>query len=264
MKLDIKVGIYLNCRFNHLKSNVILDRLVFRKHYGLAIQIAKHLKLPESRILEHWAFHKVVHDKSNVSTRGKSLHYSIELIILTFNLQTTMTLREKFPTNYVCRAFRAFHFVILRRKPRNRDEKILRLKWVDAPPECWIDFLKFFHFQLLEFEPKSSLQVPLLLKLGENKKALLSATNSGDTDLVYTVLLQLKETTQLADFQMIIRNFPMAQNLYKKYCHLNSKSALQEIFNQEDDFVAQAEFALREGISREVNISFIILFRGNR
>lgn len=43
---------------------MVLDRLVFRKHYGLAIQIAKHLKLPESRILEHWAFHKVTYDKS--------------------------------------------------------------------------------------------------------------------------------------------------------------------------------------------------------
>lgn len=100
-------------------------------------------------------------------------------------------------------------------------------------------------------EPKSSLQVPLLLKLGENKRALLSATQSGDTDLVYTVLLQLKETTQMADFQMIIRKFPMAQNLYKKYCHLYSKSALQEIYNQEDDHLSLAEFALKEGI--EVN-----------
>lgn len=98
-------------------------------------------------------------------------------------------------------------------------------------------------------ETKSSLQVPLLLKLGESKRALMSATKSGDTDLVYTVLLQLKETTQLADFQMIIRNFPTAQNLYKKYCNLNCKTALQEIFNQEDDFVAQAEYALREGIA---------------
>lgn len=51
-------------RFNRLKPHVALDRLVFRKHYGLAIQIAKHLKLPESRILEHWAFHKVTYDKS--------------------------------------------------------------------------------------------------------------------------------------------------------------------------------------------------------
>lgn len=104
-------------------------------------------------------------------------------------------------------------------------------------------------FQLLEMETKCSLQVPLLLKLGESKRALMSATKSGDTDLIYTVLLQLKETTQLADFQMIIRTFPTAQNLYKKYCNLNCKSALQEIFNQEDDFVAQAEYALRDGIA---------------
>lgn len=101
-------------------------------------------------------------------------------------------------------------------------------------------------------ESKSSLQVPLLLKLGESKRALMSATKSGDTDLIYTVLLQLKETTQLADFQMIVRTFPTAQNLYKKYCNLNSKTALQEIFNQEDDFVAQAEYAFREGIAVKI------------
>lgn len=52
-------------RFLHLKPDVILGRLVFRKHYAIAIQVAKHLKLPESWILEHWAYHKVINDKSN-------------------------------------------------------------------------------------------------------------------------------------------------------------------------------------------------------
>lgn len=101
----------------------------------------------------------------------------------------------------------------------------------------------------MELEPKPSLQVPLLLTLGESKRALMSATKSGDTDLISTVLLQLKAATPLADFQMMVRTFPVAQHLYKKYCHLNSKTALQEIFNQEDDFVAQAEFALHDGIA---------------
>lgn len=63
MKLIEFIGLF---RFNRLKPHVVLDRLVFRKHYGLAIQIAKHLKLPESRILEHWAFHKVTYDKSKL------------------------------------------------------------------------------------------------------------------------------------------------------------------------------------------------------
>lgn len=105
-----------------------------------------------------------------------------------------------------------------------------------------------FWSQLLELEPKSHRQVPLLLKLGENKKALQSATFSGDTDLVYTVLLQLKKSTHLAEFQLIIREFPMAQNLYAKYCQHFSESNWQEIDNQEDKHVAKAEFALREGI----------------
>lgn len=57
------------CRFIHLSPNVVLDRLVFRKHYGLAIQIAKHMKLTESRILEHWATHQVQHVKGEWGIR---------------------------------------------------------------------------------------------------------------------------------------------------------------------------------------------------
>lgn len=51
-------------QFNHLQASLIIARLVFRKHYAIAIQIAKHLKLPEHKILEHWAMYKVEHDKS--------------------------------------------------------------------------------------------------------------------------------------------------------------------------------------------------------
>lgn len=68
-------------RFYHLKPNVILDRLVFRKHYGLAIHIAKHLKLPESRILEHWAFHKVIHDKSEYIKCVDASHFRYQCLI---------------------------------------------------------------------------------------------------------------------------------------------------------------------------------------
>ena len=85
---------------------------------------------------------------------------------------------------------------------------------------------------LLELELNQSLQVPLLLKLNENKKALLAATQSGDTDLVYMVLMQLKETTALAKFQMTIRDYPLAHNLYKKYCQLNNVTALKDIYLQ--------------------------------
>jgi len=38
-------------------------------------------------------------------------------------------------------------------------------------------------FQLLDYEPKASRQVPLLLKMGKDQHALSKAIESGDTDL---------------------------------------------------------------------------------
>lgn len=112
---------------------------------------------------------------------------------------------------------------------------------------------------LLELEPNQSLQVPLLLKLGEDKKALLAATQSGDTDLVYMVLMHLRENTQLSKFQMIIRDYTLAQNLYKKYCQMANVQALKDIYLQEDDFLSQAEMALEEGLETPLNLDSTLM-----
>lgn len=205
-------------QFNHLKPNVILDRLIFRKYYGLAIQIAKHLKLSESRILKHWAFYKVKNDKDDREVVNK--------------------IGEKL------------------RNPLEQDVRFSDI--AKRAEECGRRDLALM---LLQKETNPSLKVPLLLKLEENKNALLAATQSGDTGLIYTVLLKLKTSTHLSDFLMIIRCSPIAQNLFKKYCMEFSVSVLKDIFNQEDDFLSQAQFNLRECIAAaptlESNLSSI-------
>lgn len=57
-------------------------------------------------------------------------------------------------------------------------------------------------FQLIDYEPRAHQQVPLLLKLGEERAALHKAVESGNTDLVYTVILHLRENMTLGDFQV--------------------------------------------------------------
>uniref|UniRef100_A0A182LTD4 Vacuolar protein sorting-associated protein 16 homolog n=1 Tax=Anopheles culicifacies TaxID=139723 RepID=A0A182LTD4_9DIPT len=150
-------------RFNHLQPVVILDRLVFRKYYGLSIHIAKYLKLQETRILEHWAFQKIIHDKNDDEVARK--------IAAKFS---SAGLRE--PMSYA-----------------NVADK---------------------------------------------------AQQIGKTKLAIT----MKNTSALAKFHMTIRRYPLAQNLYKKYCQLNSLSTLKDIHSQEDDFLSQAELALREAL----------------
>lgn len=56
--------------------------------------------------------------------------------------------------------------------------------------------------QLIDYEPRAHQQVPLLLTLGEERAALHKAVDSGNTDLVYTVILHLRENMTLGDFQV--------------------------------------------------------------
>lgn len=211
------IGIPLTmAQFYHLTPAVLIDRLVFRKHYGLAIQIAKHLNLSECRIMEHWAYHKIMYENNDNEIIQK--------------------IADKFRDSISL----GISFCTIAKKAEEVGKTKLAI-------------------QLLELEPNQSLQVPLLLKLGESKKALLAATQSGSTDLIYMVLLQLKESTPLSKFQMIIREFPLAQNLYKKYCQLNNITALKEIHLQEDDFSAQAEMALDEALDSAIKLESSLL-----
>ncbi|XP_048000974.1 vacuolar protein sorting-associated protein 16 homolog [Leguminivora glycinivorella] len=105
---------------------------------------------------------------------------------------------------------------------------------------------KALAIKILEYESHSKLQVPLLLQLGEGPTALLKATASGDTDLVYIVLLHLKEKMGKHEFELTIRSFPLAHALYIKYCGTHNREALRKVLVQEDDFPAQAAAHVRD------------------
>ncbi|XP_065372038.1 vacuolar protein sorting-associated protein 16 homolog [Calliphora vicina] len=204
-------------QFLHLKPDVILGRLVFRKHYAIAIQVAKHLKLPESWILEHWAYHKVINDKNDHEVARK--------------------ITEKFKNPSV----EGISFCNIAEKAHaaGRDELAIKL---------------------LELEPRASLQVPLLLKLGKYDRAVQSATQSGDTELVATILLEIKKKMMLTNFHMIIREYPMALNIYKKMMNEWSRTALYDIYNTEDDHKSIAEYHFRNALESETlesNLSII-------
>lgn len=58
---------------------------------------------------------------------------------------------------------------------------------------------------LLNLEQQTSLHVPLLLKMGEIKLALKYSTESGDTELITSVLLELNKRMILPEVHVSIR-----------------------------------------------------------
>uniref|UniRef100_A0A8C3WQW2 Vacuolar protein sorting-associated protein 16 homolog n=1 Tax=Catagonus wagneri TaxID=51154 RepID=A0A8C3WQW2_9CETA len=167
---DYHIGIPLTySQYKQLTIQVLLDRLVLRRLYPLAIQICEYLRLPEvqgvSRILAHWACYK-----------------------------------------------------------------------------------------LLEYEPRSGEQVPLLLKMKRSKLALSKAIESGDTDLVFTVLLHLKNELNRGDFFMTLRNQPMALSLYRQFCKHQELETLKDLYNQDDNHQELGSFHIRASYTTEEHV----------
>ncbi|KAK8776254.1 hypothetical protein V5799_030401 [Amblyomma americanum] len=99
--------------------------------------------------------------------------------------------------------------------------------------------------KLLDCEPRASEQVPILVELGQEERALVKAIESGDTDLVYMVMLKLKEMKPM-HLDMIIRAYPVAWSLYLKVCKEWDLQKLESLHDQEDNFAGIAECKIIE------------------
>lgn len=104
----------------------------------------------------------------------------------------------------------------------------------------------------MDFEHRASEQIPLLLKLGQELQALIKAVESGDPNLIYYVLVVLKENYSTDKFYMTIRNYPSVNALYAKLCRTIQMGSLEQIYEQEDNFSAQAMLSVRDSYRAEV------------
>lgn len=83
---------------------------------------------------------------------------------------------------------------------------------------------------LVEHEPRSSKQVPLLLSIGEEDTALTKATESGDTDLVYLVLFHIWQKRPSLEFFGTIQARSLARDLFVTYTRCYKRELLTEFF----------------------------------
>lgn len=193
---DSYVGFPLtHTQFKQMTLQVLIDRLVHRRLYPLAIEVCRYLKIPDfqgvSRVLRHWASCKVQ--------------------------QTDL------PDEAVARAI----CVKVGDTPGVSYSHIAAKAYECGRPELAI--------KLLESEARSGEQVPLLLKMKRSQLALSKAVESGDTDLVFTVVSFLKNEMNRGDFFMTLRNQPLALSLYRQFCRVQESQTLKDLLNQDDD-----------------------------
>lgn len=90
--------------------------------------------------------------------------------------------------------------------------------------------------ELLDYEPRSAEQVPLLMKMGKTDVALQKAIESGETELIYSVTTYMRDHLQSTEFLMKIRLYPAAASLLTKICKTQDRSFLTKLYIQDDKF----------------------------
>uniref|UniRef100_A0A3Q1FNI9 Vacuolar protein sorting-associated protein 16 homolog n=1 Tax=Acanthochromis polyacanthus TaxID=80966 RepID=A0A3Q1FNI9_9TELE len=200
---ESSVGLPLtHAQFKQMTLQVLIDRLVYRQFYPLAIEICRYLKIPDyqgvSRVLKHWASCKV--QQKDLSDEAIARAVCVKV-------------GDSPGVSYSDIAAKAY--------------------------ECGRTELAI---KLLDFEARSGEQVPLLLKMKRSQLALSKAVESGDTDLVYTVVNYLKNEMNRGDFFMTLRNQPVALSLYRQFCKLQEQETLKDLYNQDDNHQELANY----------------------
>jgi len=142
------------------------------------------------------------------------------------------------------------HWACAKIKTFTDDEEILSKLIIDKltstnegkPSLCYTEIAKEAYrsgmpklaTKLLDFESQAANQVPLLISMQEDELSLKKAIESGDTDLIYLVILHLHRKLPIAEFFKIINEKPLACNLLEVYCKQQNLPLLKDFYYQAD------------------------------
>ncbi|KAG8530362.1 uncharacterized protein KY384_004864 [Bacidia gigantensis] len=202
---DYKVGLPMtHYQYKLLTPEKLIQRLVNRREYRLALRLSNFLRLPTNKIFVHWASQSVrLSQADEEALCGK----------------VVSRLASK----------RGISFETIARAAYDEGRSYLATK-------------------LLHHESRAGRQVPLLLSMSEDELALDKAIASGDTDLVYFVLLHLKKSLPLASFFRTLGSRPLATALVESSARLQDQSLLKDLYYQDDRRVDSANLLFSEAL----------------
>ncbi|KAI0370539.1 vacuolar protein sorting-associated protein 16 [Pilatotrama ljubarskyi] len=216
-----EIGIPLSyAQYTQLSPSHLISRLLSRNLHLLALRISSYLSLPPDAVLKHWACAKILRSKPTATGSGKNAELDGDDALC-------RTIVEKF-------------------------EKLGGggVSYADIAKRAWEVGRTALATKLLDHETKASDQVPLLLSMKEDKLALTKAVESGDTDLVYHVLLHLQKRLSLGSFFRLIEEggprLALASRLLQVYAREQNRDMLRDFYYSDDRRVESAVLCLED------------------
>ncbi|KAH7886829.1 Vps16, C-terminal region-domain-containing protein [Phlebopus sp. FC_14] len=211
-------------QYQYASPTHLITRLTSRNLHLLALRISSFISLKPDIVLKHWASAKITRSKPT-SAEGED--------------------------DELCR-------VIVDKFEKLGNGEV---SYADIAERAWEAGRSGLATKLLDHEMRASDQVPLLLTMKEDKLALLKAVDSGDTELVYHVLLHLHKRLPLGSFFRLIEDggeqLAPASRLLQVYAREQNRDMLRDFYYSDDRRVESAVLALDEA-SQMTNQSAVV------
>ncbi|KAG6918389.1 hypothetical protein DXG01_014790 [Tephrocybe rancida] len=216
-----EIGIPLTySQYIYASPTQLIKRLTSRNLHLLALRISSFLSLKPDPVLKHWATAKILRSRPTTTGTGKDAELSGD--------------------DEVCR-------MIVQKFEQLGGADV---SYADIAKRAWEVGRSGLATKLLDYESKASDQVPLLLTMKEDRIALEKAVDSGDTDLVYHVLLHLHKRLTLGDFFRLIESggpkLAAASRLLEVYAREQNREMLRDFYYSDDRRVESAVLSLDE------------------
>ncbi|TEB19163.1 vacuolar assembling/sorting protein VPS16 [Coprinellus micaceus] len=211
-----EVGIPLTyTQYNYASPSHLIGRLTSRNMHLLALRISSFLGLKPDAVLKHWACAKIMRSRAVAGADASGDDEVCKAIV------------EKFDSL------------------GGAD-----VSYAEIAKKAWEVGRPGLATRLLDHESKGSDQVPLLLEMKEDKLALVKAVDSGDTDLVYYVLLHLYKRLPLGSFFKLLEDggphLAPATRLLEVYARQQNREMLRDFYYSDDRRVESAILCLEE------------------
>lgn len=188
----------------------LLSRLTAQNHHFLSLKIARFLHIRPDPILKHWARVKIARTRPALGGSTTAISAAEERlcadIVHKFRIATTLNERTgelsgPGDDNLVL----ADAFPSAKDTGSTSNDRGASVSFAEVAWTAWKAGRGNLATRLLDHEARAIDQVPLLLNMREDKLALVKAIESGDTDLIYHVLLRLKNQLSRGDFFRIVQ-----------------------------------------------------------
>nr|ASF90210.1 hypothetical protein SPAR04372 [Bartheletia paradoxa] len=211
-------------QLQHLSPPVLLSRLTARGHHLLALRLASLLDLSAEGVLEHWAQAKIA------SQNGRQA-----------------------PDDELCRVI-VDRFASVQGRMGSSGAGV-GVRYGEVARKAWEAGRAGLATLLLDYEVRPADQVPLLLSMKEDRRALVKAIGSGDADLVYHVLLTLQSHLALSDLFRLVDSPDLlpASRLLQVYAREQDRELLRDFFYQNDKRTESGLLCLEEA-TREADV----------